>query len=264
MRLGYYKLTRAKEQGSDWGWIVAHGVQTGPEKCLLIVGLKLSAGPAVGESRTPADVEPRAVYPVTQSNGESVSQQLEEARQQTGVPREILSDQGSDLPKGIPQFCHAPPETCFIYDIKHQVAALLKRELGADPTWQACRRLAGQTPQRVQQTALAALAPPRPRRKARYMNGGELVDWSVRMLRYLAEGGGHRPEWGLPRVDQEGGWVRQYRQEGEQGRQWGAVGTLVEQGVKTHGLSPRSAQQLPHRLAGGGERSLGRSRWVRS
>lgn len=49
LRLGYYKLTRAKEEGSDWVWIVDHVVQTGAEKCLLIVGIRLSAVPAGGE-----------------------------------------------------------------------------------------------------------------------------------------------------------------------------------------------------------------------
>jgi hypothetical protein len=250
LRLGYYKLTRVKEEGSDWVWIVDHVVQAGQEKCLLIVGIRLSAVPAVGEYLTHVDVEPIAVYPVTQSNGEIVYQQLEEARKQTGVPREILSDQGSDLHKGIRQFCQAHSETSFIYDIKHKVAAVLKRELGADPTWQEFSRLAGQTSQRVQQTAFAALAPPRQRRKARYMNAGELVDWGVRMLRYLDEDGGRRQEWDPQRVDQAVGWVRQYRHEVEQWRQLVEVGTLVAQWVKTRGLSSSSAQQLPQQLAG--------------
>jgi hypothetical protein len=65
-------LTRAKEPGDAWGWIVAHGVQTGPEKYLLSVGIRLRAVPAVGEYLTHADVEPIALYPVTQSNGEIV------------------------------------------------------------------------------------------------------------------------------------------------------------------------------------------------
>jgi hypothetical protein len=250
LRLGYYKLTRVKEEGSDWVWIVDHVVQAGQEKCLLIVGIRLSAVPAVGEYLTHADVEPIAVYPVTQSNGEIVYQQLEEARKQTGVPREILSDQGSDLHKGIRQFCQAHSETSFIYDIKHKVAAVLKRELGADPTWQEFSRLAGQTSQRVQQTAFAALAPPRQRRKARYMNAGELVDWGVRMLRYLDEDGGRHQEWDPQRVDQAVGWVRQYRHEVEQWRQLVEIGTLVAQWVKTRGLSSSSAQQLPQQLAG--------------
>jgi hypothetical protein len=252
LRLGYYKLTRAKEEGSDWVWIVDHVVQTGQEQCLLIVGIRLSAVPAVGEYLTHADVEPIAVYPVTQSNGELVYQQLEEARKQTGVPREILSDQGSDLLKGITQFCQAHPETCYVYDIKHKVAAVLKRELGGERAWHEFSSLAGQTTQRVQQTALAALAPPRQRRKARYMNAGELVAWGVRILKYLDEDGSQRQEWNRQRVEEAVGWVRQYRHEVEQWRQWVEVGTITEQFVKAHGLSAGGAQQLQHRLATAG------------
>jgi hypothetical protein len=249
LRLGYYKLTRAKEEGSDWVWIVDHVVQTGQEKCLLIVGIRLSAVPAVGEYLTHADVEPIAISPVTQSNGEIVYQQLEAARKRTGVPREILSDQGSDLHKGIRQFCQAHPETSVIYDIKHKVAAVLKRELGADRAWQEFSRLARQTSQRVQQTALAALAPPRQRRKARYMNVGELVAWGGRMLQYLDEDGSQRQAWDRQRVEEVVGWVRQYRQEIEHWRQWIEVGTITEQFVKTHGVSANGAQQLQHCLA---------------
>lgn len=252
LRLGYYKLTRTKEEGSDWVWIVDHVVQTGPEKCLLIVGIRLSAVPAVGEYLTHAEVEPIAVYPVTQSNGKIVYQQLEEARKRTGVPREILSDRGSDLHKGIKQFCQAHPETSFIYDIKHKVAAVFKRELGADSAWQAFSRLAGQTSQRVQQTALAALAPPRQRRKARYMNVAELVGWGVRMVAYLDEDGSQRQGWDRHRVEQAVGWVRHYRQEIEQWRQWVEVGTITEQFVKTHGVAVGGAQQLQPRLAAAG------------
>jgi hypothetical protein len=252
LRLGYYKLTRTKEEGRDWVWIVDHVVQTGQEKCLLIVGIRLSALPAVGEYLTHADVEPIAISPVTQSNGEIVYQQLEEARKRTGVPREILSDQGSDLYKGIKQFCQAHPETSFIYDVKHKVAAVLKRELGASPTWQEFSRLAGQTTQRVQQTVLAALAPPRQRRKARYMNVGELVAWGGRMVQYLDEDGSPGQAWDRHQVEEAVGWVRQYRQEIEHWRQWVEVGAITEQFVKTHGVSAGGAQQLQHRLVAAG------------
>lgn len=252
LRVGYYKLTRVKAQAKDWVWIVDHVVEMGREKCLLIVGIRLSAVPAAGGSLTHADMEPIAICPVTQSNGEIVYQQLEAARKQTGVPREILSDQGSDLHKGIRQFCEAHPETCAVYDITHKVAAVLKRELGAEPTWQAFSTLAAQTIPRVQQTALAALAPPRQRRKARYMNVGELVAWGGRMVQYLDEESCQRQGWDRQRVEQAVGWVRQYRQELEQWRQWVEVGTLTEHFVKTQGLSVDGAQQLQQRLAEAG------------
>ena len=209
LRVGYYKLTRTKEQAEDWVWIVDPVVQMGQEKCLVIVGIRLSAVPVEGEYLTHADVEPIAICPVPQSNGEIVYPQLEEACKQTGVPREILSDQGSDLPTGIGQFCQAHPETCAIYDLKHKVAAVLKRELGAERAWLEFWTQATQTLARVQQTALAALAPPRQRRKARYMNVAELVAWGERILQYLAEDSSQQRDWDRQRVEQAVGWGRQ-------------------------------------------------------
>jgi hypothetical protein len=223
--------------------------QLGQEKCLLVVGIRLSALPGEGDYLTHADVEPLALCPVTESNGEIVYQQLEATRKQTGVPREILSDQGSDLHKGIRQFCQAHPETCAIYDIKHKVAAVLKRELGADRAWQEFSTLATQTIARVQQTALAALAPPRQRRQARYMNVAELVVWGGRIVQYLDAAGSQQQQWDPQRVEQAVGWGRQYRQELEQWRQFVEVSTIVEQFVKTHGVTPDGGQQLHPRLA---------------
>jgi len=250
--VGYYKLTRAKEQAADWVWIVDHVGQQGAEKCLVIVGLRLSAVPGEGEYLTHADVEPIALCPVAESNGEVVYQQLEDARKRTGVPREILSDRGSDLHKGIRQFCQAHPQTCEVYDIKHKVATVLKRELGAERAWQEFSNQASQTIARVQQTALAALAPPRQRRKARYMNVAELVTWGRRIVQYLDGAGRQQPEWDPQRVEQAVGWVRQYRQEVEQWQQFLEVSRIVEQFVKTHGVTLGGTPLLQERLAATG------------
>ena len=75
LRVGYYKLTRAQEHAEDWVWIVDHVGQRGQEKCRVIVGIGLSAVPVAGDYLTPGEVEPLAICPVTQSNGESVYQQ---------------------------------------------------------------------------------------------------------------------------------------------------------------------------------------------
>jgi hypothetical protein len=100
-RLGYFKLTRPKEWAGDWVWIVDHTVQLGAEKCLVILGFRLSNLPAPGDCLSQEDAEPIALFPVKQSNGEVVFQQLEDTIPKTGVPREIIGDQGSDLKSGI-------------------------------------------------------------------------------------------------------------------------------------------------------------------
>jgi hypothetical protein len=118
LRIGYYKLTRPKPKASDWVWILDHTVQVGVEKCLLILGVRLSELSRTDLVLGHEDVEPIALLPVRSSNGEVVFQQLEQTIDQTGLPREILADQGSDLKAGIERFCHQHPQTCSIHDIK--------------------------------------------------------------------------------------------------------------------------------------------------
>jgi hypothetical protein len=181
LRLGYYKLMRPKQQADDWVWIIDHTVQLGVEKCLLILGVRLSDLPS-DLTLKHEDVEPIALYPVTSSNGEVVFQQLEETIEKTGLPRAIVADHGSDVKSGIESFIQAHPTTSYLYDIKHKTAALLKQYLHQDETWKRFTQLAAQTKSQVQQTAIAFLAPPNQRTKARYMNLEVLLRWSQRAL----------------------------------------------------------------------------------
>jgi hypothetical protein len=85
-------------------------------KCLLILGVRLSELLRTDLVLGHEDVEPIALFPVRSSNGEVVFQQLEQTIDQTGLPREILADQGSDLKAGIERSCHQHPHACSIYD----------------------------------------------------------------------------------------------------------------------------------------------------
>jgi hypothetical protein len=212
LRIGYYKLTRPKHKASDWVWILDHTVQVGVEKCLLILGVRLSDLSRSNFVLSHEDVEPIALFPVRSSNGEVVFQQLEEAIDKTGLPREILGDQGSDLKAGTERFCHKHPQTCSIYDIKHKSAALLKHTLQHDESWKAFTQQAAQSKSQIQQTALAFLAPPNQRTKARYMNLEILVRWGHRalgVLDRLEKRTDHRESHEKLRAKL--GWLRQFR-----------------------------------------------------
>jgi hypothetical protein len=224
-RLGYYKLTRLKEQADDWVWIVDHTVQIGKEKCLVILGIRLQDLPPVGCCVEHQDVEPLELVPVEQSNGEVVYQQLEAVIEKTGEPREIISDHGTDLNAGIIKFCQHHPRTSAIYDIKHKTAAILKHELEQDADWKLFTRLAGQTKLHVQQTALAALAPPNQKSKARYMNVDVLVAWGQMILVWLDQAPAEiKPTFDGEQVKLKLGWVTRFRSQLEQ---WGELFQLV-------------------------------------
>jgi len=237
LRLGYYKLTRPKVHADDWVWIVDHTVQLGDDKCLVILGLRLCDLPSADRCLSHEDVEPIELAPVKKSNGEVVYQQLEQAVAKTGVPREIISDHGTDLNAGIEKFCQQHPQTSPLYDIKHKTAAVLKRELDQDANWNTFTQLANQTKHQVQQTALAALFPPNQKTKARYLNVDVLVTWGQKILTFLdAPQAAREPTFDRELVQEKLGWVTGFR---SQLAEWGdlfAIIAAVESFVRHHGL----------------------------
>ena len=247
LRLGYYKLNRPKVQGTPWVWIVDHTNQIGSEKGLLILGLPLRQLPPKGQALRHEDVEPLEVFPVRQSNGEIVYQQLEKVIQKTGIPRQIVSDQGSDLKAGIALFCQHHPQTCWITDIKHKTATILKHTLQKDPDWGEFSRIAAYSRKQLQQSSLAALMPPPLKSKSRYMNLDTLVQWSMKLLVVLDAVEKPLLSLGLEKVLDQLGWVRRFS---ESIRHWDRLmqTILATEGLlREEGLCQSSALVLQQR-----------------
>ncbi len=249
LRLGYYKLSRPKEPAEDWVWIVDHTVQMGVEKCLVILGIRLSSLPPPGQCVGHEEVEPIGLYPVKHSSGEMVFEQLEEAVKKTGVPREILSDDGPDLQAGIKQFCANHPESCAIYDIKHKTAVVLKHELEGEAAWEEFRQCSSQTKQKVQQTPFAFLAPPSQRAKARYMNLEGLVHWGSKLLGFLEHSPqGLAQDWDPELLEERFGWIRRFREELQGWSELLQVVEAAESFVRHQGLYRGCQGELKKRL----------------
>ena len=211
LRIGLYKLERPKQIAEAWIWIIDHTIQLGKEKCLVILGIRQKHLPKAELYLKHEDVEPIALIPVEHSNGEVVFQQLEENIQKTGVPKQIVSDQGTDLKSGIERFCQKY-DTIHTYDMKHKGAAILKRELKDEPDWREFVKQASNTGKKVQQTALSALAPPNQRSKARYMNVDKLVEWGHSMLSYLDHEKSKKPkEFEKSTLNKKLGWIYGFR-----------------------------------------------------
>ena len=185
MRIGLYKLNMAKEKADDWIWIIDHSVQMGIEKLLLILCIRKKDLP-VGRALNFSDVEVLDLQPVKKSNGEIVYRQLESNIAKTGVPVEIISDHGSDLKKGIDTFLEKHEEVAYVHDIKHAIANILKKELGCNELWKEFISLCASSKRKLQQTLLAAIAPPNQRSKSRYMNLRSIIVWAQNILCFIS------------------------------------------------------------------------------
>ena len=102
------------------------------------------------------------------SNGDIVHQHLNDLAEEIGVPVQIISDHGSDLKKGIDLFIENHSDTCYTYDITHEIGLLLKKLLENDPGWKKFSTWCGTVRQKVLQTELGFLAPPGQKSKSRF------------------------------------------------------------------------------------------------
>ena len=164
LRLGHAVLNAAKEPSDDWAWLIDHSVQIGQEKCLVIVGIRLTDLPPRGQSLRHEDLKLIALLPAKSWTRFQVDQALEQTAVDTGhTPRVIVDDHGADINGGVVLFGQRHPETVEIYDTKHKAACLLKRRLENHQRWREFQTAVGQTRCAVQQTELAFLVPPGPK-----------------------------------------------------------------------------------------------------
>jgi hypothetical protein len=249
LRLGYYMLCRPKVRANDRAWVADHSIQSGRERSLLILGVRLSELPPAGQCLRLNDMEPLALIPVEKSDKQVVYQQLCALAVKVGVPRIILHDNGGDLAGGIALFKKKHPSTDGIYDIVHKAACLLKARLEKDPTWKAFCTQAAQTKFQTQQTELAFLVPPSQRSKARFMNLGDLVRWARETLAIVQQ----PPAVVLEhvtreRLEEKFGWLRDYEEPVRIWSQMQLVIDIVNDFVRCNGHYRGSAADLRAKL----------------
>jgi hypothetical protein len=230
-----------------------HTVQLGPQKCLVIVGVRLSSwrrkkGPLEHE-----DLALLKLVPMQQSNAVAVAAELEATCQAMGVvPAAVLSDEGAELKSGMALFRQRWSQARrvpHVFDIKHKVAILLKRELHHDATWQSFVTQTNRTKLQTTLTELAFLVPPGLRNKARYMNLDTLVDWGCRVLTYLDD-----PrdvcagKMDRQKLQHKLGWLCEYRQALATWAELLAVAKQAESYVRREGYHAKAAKELKAQL----------------
>jgi len=205
LRLGHAELTRPLDRTQRWFRLIDHTIQVGDRKLLVILGGSLDRVAFGPRPLARDDLRLVALVPMTRSNGDAVERQLEVAASRTGVPRLIVSDQGSDLVKGIRDYAEWRPEVAHVADAAHVGANLLKASWESQPAWSRFLQKLQETATEPRQSSCAELTAPRLRPKGRFMNL-EVQLRFVRML--LTRWDDPNPD---PRVVEHYGWLGEYR-----------------------------------------------------
>lgn len=270
LRLGLFQLTVAKQKANDWVVILDHTCQLGNQKCLVVLGIRLSHWVTLGRPLTFQDMTVLMIRVIERSTGLLVEAQLREVQAEVGRITAILSDQGSDLVNGAKLFSQSPAEEPPIFDVdqvalpgeakplvlkdfSHASSHILKGHLEADPRWQEFLTQCGKTQPKVKQTLLGALAPPTQKVKGRYMNIGEIIRWGVKMLGLLAGTRGELPD-GISRslLEEKYGWLEKFAESLDQ---WHELDKLREEslqvirvcGYSGHAIDELTAKQSRYR-----------------
>jgi len=181
-KLGLYKLYASKNTEERWFYFIDNSVQMGPQKCTLVLGLRQSKFKACP---TLADVEPLALRVGTTTSGVVIKEVLEEAFQKTGIPLAVISDEGSDLKKGVSLFSDQRERAVpHLFDISHKIDNIFKAELQSDKIWEAFKEDAKACVQNLKLTSLAHLSPPKQRTKGRMHSAFGLIHWGKNLLNY--------------------------------------------------------------------------------
>ena len=250
LRLGLYLLQQLPPQRPDWVWIIDHTLQWGTARCLVILGVAQAHLNAHGFRLRHADVCVLAVEVVAHSDGVVVHQQLTALAARVGVPRQIVSDHGADLAKGIRLFQHEHPAVLDTYDVTHKMACLLKGLLEPDERWQAFVRQCAATAARLRQTAGSFLMPPTLRCKARYMNLEALLQWAARLQAVATPAGLGRLAAALEMPvaaaqswwQETFAWLEEFRADLESWQQFWELVCRAEEQVRAVGLDAHAGQ----------------------
>ena len=169
-----------------------------------------------------------ALEPMPHSNAAAVEKALEEAALRMGVPRLIVSDEGTDVRSGIERYRDAHhDQTVATCDLAHKEADLLRKLLEADELWPGYAARLGTTKAKLQPTSLACFASPTLRPEARFMNLaapllGAVVSACLGSALTVEPTVSDRQQSVLATIDREQlearlGWLRDYREAIEAG-----------------------------------------------
>lgn len=181
LRIGLAQLVIPVEKATDWVWKIDCSIQIGTRKCLVIIGVRLSAI-APKTSLTFKDMRLIGLHVLESAKKEDVYRCLSAECARHDAPTAIIDDHGAEIWGGVRLLQQQNPTIREFYDPKHKAACLLKALLLGSQMWKDFQHQLGQSKFASQQTLVGYAAAPSQRSKARFMNLERLVRWAIAIL----------------------------------------------------------------------------------
>jgi hypothetical protein len=247
LRIGLAPLLIPIERADDWVWKVDCSIQIGTRKCLVIVGVRLSAiSPKT--SLTFQDMRLIGLHVLESAKKEDVERRLNAECVRHGAPTAIIDDHGAEIWGGVRLLQQKNPTIREFYDPKHKAACLLKALLLHSATWKDFQHQLGQCKFASQQTLVGYATAPSQRSKARFMNLEPLVRWAIAILYRLDKPISKKSTPEQEAFQKHFQWLLPFRAEIAQWNGWLQAIKETTRTIAVDRLSETSVDQLEERL----------------
>lgn len=169
-------------------WMIDISISLGAGKILGVLALNVRHHSFSAGAPSLQSVHCVAVSVAASWTGEDIADFLQRIVSVLGRPAALLKDGGTELAKAGRLLGERGLPIPSIDDVSHVVANLLKHEYSNHPLFDAFISACGKASQKLKQTILACLAPPKTSTKARFMNLHRLVVWAERVLKHFPAG----------------------------------------------------------------------------
>ncbi len=180
LKVGYYELMRPKEQADDWIILLDHSIQFGQEKIFTVLGIREKYFLKLKRPLQVSDLEPLLEIPMKTSNGELVAEEIKKLKKELGNIIYACGDYGSDLKKGL--------RLSFVvhfHDLSHLISNEIKKIYDEDTRYLLLKNEMSLMRSKFSQTNIAAIVPPKQRKKSEYQSFDTIINWAQKALNLL-------------------------------------------------------------------------------
>ena len=180
LKVGYYELTRPKEKANDWIILLDHSIQFGQEKIFTVLGIREKNYLKLKRPLQYTDLVPLSEIPMKTSTGVLVKSEIKRLEKELGNIIYAVGDYGSDLKKGLRLL-----NIAHIQDLSHLISNEIKKIFDKNKQYEGLKKEMSLMRSKFSQTDIAAVVPPKQRKKSEYQSFDTIVNWAEKVLNLL-------------------------------------------------------------------------------
>jgi hypothetical protein len=246
-KIGFYIYNLPKDKNIERIWIVDFSIQFGEDKLMLVLGIDIEKINFLKKNKKSLkigfqDVELLHMVPMKSTAYENTLQELENITERCGLPTFVVSDEGSDLAKGIRIFIENNPGIKHLHDISHKLSNILKAELEKNEKWHEFCRIVTNIKQKLKLSNIAEICPPKFRQKVRFLNVRDPLEWALTVLNLDIEC--FNPDQKINFITYIKDPLKRLKKEIIEWNEYSNFITIVETEIKHHGLTRGDKKQI--------------------